>query len=103
MQVSATLTRVLGAPNPVAVTIIAVSSIAVVNTFKEGLCKYIEVTDLSKLHWMLGLEVKCDHMGGTIHLSQQSYVHSNGVYSTLQIYSFILLTKTTMKENNDTL
>jgi len=37
---------------------IAASSVAAVDTFKAGLRKHVEVTDLGKLHWMLGIEVR---------------------------------------------
>jgi len=41
---------------------------------KAGLSKHVEVTDLGELHWMLGIEVKCNRVAGTIHLSQQAYI-----------------------------
>ena len=53
---------------------IAGSSLAIIDDFKNGLCKHVEVTDLGKLHWMLGIEVRRDRAGGTVHLSQRSYV-----------------------------
>ena len=34
------------------------------------------MTDLGELHWMLGIEVKRDWAGSTIHLSQWSYIDS---------------------------
>ncbi len=55
---------------------IATSSVTAVDALKAGLRKHVEVTDLSKLHWMLGIEVKRDRTGGTVHLSQRSYIDS---------------------------
>jgi hypothetical protein len=49
-------------------TIIA-STICLIEELKAGLYKHIEVTDLGKLHWMLGIEVKRDCEGRTVHLS----------------------------------
>jgi len=62
---------------------IAMSSVAAVDAFKAGLRKHVEVTDLSELHWMLGIEVRRDCAGGTVHLSQCSYIDS-----ILRRYSF---------------
>ena len=42
----------------------------------DGLCQQLEVTDLGKLHWMLGIEIKCNHKSGTTHLSQHAYIDS---------------------------
>jgi hypothetical protein len=53
---------------------IAASSTAAVDALKVGLRKHVEVTDLGKLHWMLGIEVRRDRVGGTVHLSQRSYI-----------------------------
>ena len=47
-----------------------------VEDFKTGLSKHVEVTDLGELHWMLGIEVKRDRAAGTIHLSQRAYIDS---------------------------
>jgi len=65
---------------------ITVSSIVAVDAFKARLCKHIEVTDLGKLHWMLGIEVRHDRAGGTVHLSQHSYIDS--IDSILRCYGF---------------
>ncbi len=62
---------------------ITASSVAAVNAFKARLRKHVEVMDLSELHWMLGIEVRRDHAGGTVHLSQRSYIDS-----ILRRYSF---------------
>jgi transposase InsO family protein len=55
---------------------IAGSSMAVIDDFKNGLRQHVEVTDLGELHWMLGIEIKRDREGGTVHLSQRSYIDS---------------------------
>ena len=43
---------------------------------KAGLSKHFEVTDLGELHWMLGIEVKRDHPGRLVHLSQRTYIEA---------------------------
>src|SRR5713226_10774610 len=53
---------------------IAASSKALIDKFKSNLKKCIEVTDLGELHWLLGIEVKHNHMHQLLHLSQHSYV-----------------------------
>jgi len=53
---------------------IATSNAKLVEDFKRGLSKNVEVTDLGELHWMLGIEVKQDRKAGTIHLSQWAYI-----------------------------
>ena len=55
---------------------ITASQPRLVEDFKVGLSKHVEVTDLGELHWMLGIKVKQDHTAGTIHLSQQVYINS---------------------------
>jgi hypothetical protein len=54
-------------------TIVA-STIRLIEELKARLRKHVEVTDLGELHWMLGIEVKRDHAGRTMHLSQQAYI-----------------------------
>ena len=49
---------------------ITASSTSAVEALKVGLRKHVEVTDLGELHWMLGIEVRRDRAGGTVHLSQ---------------------------------
>ena len=53
---------------------IVTSTICLIEELKAGLCKHIEVTDLGELHWMLGIEVKHDRKGHTMHLSQWAYI-----------------------------
>src|SRR5216684_3482135 len=55
---------------------IAASSTHLVEDFKAGLHRHIEVTDLGVLHWMLGIEIRRDREAGTVHLSQQAYLDS---------------------------
>ena len=53
---------------------IAASTPHLIDAFKTGLSKHVEVTDLGELHWMLGIEVKRDRAASTIHLSQRAYI-----------------------------
>ena len=53
---------------------IAASSITTIEALKAGLQKHVKFTDLGELHWMLSIEVQCDRAGGTVHLSQRSYI-----------------------------
>jgi Reverse transcriptase (RNA-dependent DNA polymerase) len=55
---------------------IAASSLRLIEDFKAGLRKHVEVTDLGELHWMLGLEIKRDREARTIHISQHAYIDS---------------------------
>ena len=53
---------------------IAATTIRLIEELKAGLHKHVEVTDLGELHWMLGIKVKRDQRGGTVHLSQCAYI-----------------------------
>jgi hypothetical protein len=53
---------------------IVASTICLIKELKARLYKHIKVTDLGELHWMLGIEVKHDREGRTMHLSQQAYI-----------------------------
>src|SRR5260370_14958938 len=55
---------------------IAASSTRLVEDFKAGLRRHVEVTDLGALHWMLGIEIRRDREAGTVHLSQWAYLNS---------------------------
>ena len=55
---------------------IAASSARLIEALKTGMRKHVEVTDLGKLHWMLGIEVQRDRKAGTVHLSQRAYINS---------------------------
>src|SRR5713226_2593598 len=55
---------------------ITTSSTRLVEDFKAGLCRHVEVTDLGALHWMLGIEIRRDWEAGTVHLLQRAYLDS---------------------------
>ena len=55
---------------------IAATSIVLIADFKVQIAKHVQITDLDKLHWLLGIEIKCDCEGHTLHLSQRSYLDS---------------------------
>jgi len=55
---------------------IAASTLLLIVAFKCQISEYVEITDLGELHWLLGIEIKCDHDCRTIHLSQCSYIDS---------------------------
>jgi hypothetical protein len=63
---------------------IAASSEHLVKDLKAGLSCHIEVTDLSELHWMLGIQVMHDRDACSIHLSQHTYLDS-----ILRCYNFV--------------
>ena len=54
-------------------TIVA-TTIHLIEELKAGLHKHFEVTNLGELHWMLGIEVKCNCSSCVVHLSQQAYI-----------------------------
>lgn len=47
-----------------------------ISKLKSQIRKYVEITDLGKLHWLLGIEVTCNHDECIISLSQCSYIDS---------------------------
>lgn len=55
---------------------IAEQTCCIIIEFIKGLKKHLEVTDLGKLHWMLGIEVKRDRNVRLIHLLQHPYINS---------------------------
>ena len=55
---------------------IITTTIHLLEELKAGLCVHFKVTDLRELHWMLGIEVKCDHPGHVVHLSQHAYINA---------------------------
>ena len=55
---------------------IAGTSISLILRFKIEIAKYVTITDLGELHWILGIEVKRVRERCTIHLSQRSYIDS---------------------------
>jgi len=55
---------------------IAASSLSLVVAFKCEIAHHVEITNLGKLHWLLGIEIRCDRDRRTIHLSQRLYIDS---------------------------
>ena len=55
---------------------IATSSLSLVIELKVQIRKHVEITDLSELHWLLGIKVTQNREERTIALSQQSYLES---------------------------
>src|ERR1700678_3166359 len=55
---------------------IAGTSIALILKFKIEIAKYVTITNLGELHWILEIEVKRIRENRTIHLSQRSYIES---------------------------
>jgi hypothetical protein len=55
---------------------IAATTITTINHVKEGIHKFVEISDLGKLHWLLRIEIHWDCDPQTIHLSQRSYLDS---------------------------
>ena len=56
--------------------IITATSITLIVDFKAQISEHVKITNLGELHWLLGIEIKCDHKHCTIHLSQHSYIDS---------------------------
>ena len=56
---------------------IAATNIALVDWVKSGVKRFVEITDLGEIHWLLGIEVKRDREGGKISLSQRSYIDAS--------------------------
>ena len=48
----------------------------IINKFKAEIAKYVEITDLGELHWILGIEVRRIREDRKILLSQRSYIDS---------------------------
>ena len=55
---------------------IAGTSITLILRFKIEIAKFVTITDLGELHWILGIEVKRVRENRQIHLSQRSYIES---------------------------
>ena len=56
-------------------TIIAAMT-PLIHAFKAEISRHVEITDLGKLHWLLGIEIKRDREAHTIQLSQHAYILS---------------------------
>jgi hypothetical protein len=55
---------------------IAATAMKLIEHFKQEIAKHIKITGLGELHWLLGIEIKCNREKCTIHLSQYSYIDS---------------------------
>ena len=49
---------------------VAAISIMLIANFKIQIAKHVQITNLGKLHWLLGIKIKHDHKRRTLHLSQ---------------------------------
>ena len=49
---------------------IAAKPASLIDELKMKLATRVEVTDLGKLHWLLGVEIACDRDTHVIHLTQ---------------------------------
>ena len=56
-------------------TIVATSE-QLVSEIKAGIAKQVEITDLGKLHWLLGIEICCNCSCCSLALSQHSFLES---------------------------
>jgi hypothetical protein len=53
---------------------VTAKSLTMIQRLKEDLRKRYEISDLGELHWILGIEVKCNQVARTISLSQKAYI-----------------------------
>ena len=53
------------------------TSIYLINKFKTKISKHVDITDLGEIHWILGIEIRCNREQHAIHLSQCSYIESS--------------------------
>jgi hypothetical protein len=53
---------------------IAATTIDLILGVKREICKYVEISDLGELHWLLRIEIVRNRDAHTIHLSQKSYI-----------------------------
>ena len=63
---------------------IVATSITLIADFKTLILEHMEITDLDELHWLLGIEIKCDCEHRTIHLFQCSCIDSILQHYSLQ-------------------
>lgn len=54
---------------------IAATSFSMIQQFKSDFARHVEISDLGKLHWVLGIEVKRDRDRCTISICQCNYIH----------------------------
>jgi len=55
---------------------IASNSLDAINIFKTSIQDFVEITDLSELHWLLGLEIQRNREKRTLGISQRAYIDS---------------------------
>jgi hypothetical protein len=55
---------------------LAVKFLGTIQQLKGDLQQRYEITDLGELHWLLGIEFRCDRAACTISLSQKAYIDS---------------------------
>ena len=54
------------------ITMVA-SNLATIDRDKQALCRTYEMTNLGELSWILGMHIICNHITGSISLSQEKY------------------------------
>ncbi len=54
---------------------VAGSSEAAIEAFKEQMRRHVEINDLGSLAWCLGVKIEQDLVAGTVSLSQELFVH----------------------------
>ena len=52
-----------------------------VERFKDEIKKIYEITNLGDLHWILGMEIKCDRAACTISINQKAYIEGNQIWA----------------------
>lgn len=55
---------------------IGASNKKLISDFKSGVQRYVEITDLGELHWLLGIEVRRSRELKTLSISQSAYIDS---------------------------
>ena len=55
--------------------VVAGSSEAAIEAFKEQMRRHVEIKDLGSLAWCLGVKIEQDLVAGTVSLSQELFVH----------------------------
>ena len=60
------------------------TSIILINHSKAEIAKHVETIGLGELHWLLGIEIRCDHEKCAIYLSQHLYIDSILCHYNLQ-------------------
>jgi hypothetical protein len=54
-----------------------VTNIKLIQWVKKSVSKQVEITDMGEIHWLLGIEIRRDHLQGMISLSQHSYIDAS--------------------------